>query len=502
MKYSVDEDLKNLTDIASQDSISLANSQEILNIIKRYFRGHNRNQSFMKIKSILSGRFGDILENFNFNDGTIFSTEYFLFCFTLTDPQVDFRTVNNGLYSQVAVPFKNWVEAKVPFYEELMNTIEEGNDYVFIVRQAHVTGYYAPGKSIYTYAEALLSRGNNVWVIALYGKDDEFLSLTQKYPKLRVSLLFEDTLEVRLNSVIEILKLAKPKVILTEIEFDLPSILAIMNKKIPMLYLSQGYYNLPFYDLIGYLDADHRRVNLGEKHKGRQELDFFDLPVWVSKDILAPKYDRSTVNVAKKELGLTQNDFVIGSFGQMGKFTKPFLNFLKKILSKELSVKVLLAGPGDNSFVLSQLQEFIAQNRALVLPAVNVNIVGHCLDIGLDTFPLYGGYSVLELMAKDIPVLSLKGDDFSRVEGDRLPETVMPTDTELLQLISDLIHEYDALSDLKSKTNNFMISHDKSELFIEALEKGVNIAQNKILHQQLKMQIDSMKIEIGNHKLI
>ena len=496
MTYSVKEDLKSLTDITSQSNISSANAQEIYDITERYFNVHDRDQSFLKIKAILSERFGEILEHFDFSNGVLFSTNYFLFCYTLTDPKVDFQTVNNDLYSRVAVPYKNWVEAKAPFYEGLINTIEEGNDYVFIVRRARVTGFYAPGKSIYTYAEALLSSGKNVWVIALYSTDDDFLSLSKQYPKLRVSVLFAGNLELRLNSVIEILKLAKPKVILTETEFDLPSVLAIMNKKIPMFYLSQGYYNLPWYDLIGYFD------NLGERHVGRQEIDFFDIPVWVSRDILAPKYDSSVVTAARKELGLTEEDFVIGSFAQMGKFKKQFLDFLKLILSKESSIKVFLAGPNDSSLVRSELQEFVAQNRAIILPAVDVNIAGHCLDIGLDSFPLHGGYSVLELMAKDIPVLSLKGGDLGPIESARLPETVMHTETELAQLISDLIHVPGALSDLKSKTNELMISNDKSELFIKVLEKSIDKAQSKILQKQLKMQIDSMKIQIEGNKLI
>ena len=501
MNYSVKEDLKSLTHITNKKIISLADSQEIYYIIKRYFSEHNRDQSFIKIKAIVSERFLEILENFNFNEGTGFSTEYFLFCFTLTDPQEDFQTVNNNMYSLLADPFKKWVEAKTSFFDGLIDTIKEGNDYVFIVRRIDVEGLYAPGKSTYTYAEALLSRGESVWIIALYGTDDKFLSLTKQYPKLKVSVLIGGNLDVRLISVIEILKLAKPKVILTETEFDLPSVLAIINKKIPMFYLSQGYYNLPWYDLIGYLNPEYRRINLGEKHVGRQEIDFFDLPVWVSRDILAPKCDSAAVTTVRTELGLTGEDFVIGSFAQMGKFTKPFLSFLKLILTKETRVKVILAGPNDNSLVQAELQEFIAQNRALILPTVDVNIVGHCLDIGLDSFPLHGGYSVLELMAKDIPVLSLKGGDIGFVERDRLPETVMSTETELANSISDLIHVPGALSDLKSKTDEFMISHEKSELFLKALEDAVDKAKGIIFHKQLKMELNRMKMQIEDNKL-
>ena len=41
-------------------------------------------------------------------------------------------------------------------------------------------------------------------------------------------------------------------------------------------------------------------------------------------------------------------------------------------------------------------------------------------------------------MAKDIPVLSLKGGDIGNVAGDRLPETIFSTETGLLQSQSQI----------------------------------------------------------------
>ena len=472
VNYSVMEDIKTLTNISKQSSISTENAQETAHIINRYFGEHKRDQAFRQIEGVISVRFKELLEQFDFNNGVIFSTSYYLFCYTLTDPTIGYQTVQNNIYSNVAVPFKKWVENKGALFTKLINDIKEGDDYLFICRRAVVSGNYAPGKSIYTYAEALLARGENVWIVALWEADKGFKKLKKKYPKLRLTVLFTAEIEVSLVSVIEILKLAEPKVILTETEFDLPGVLGIINKKIPMFYLAQGYYNLPWYDLIGV------NTNLSEIHQGRSENDFFHLPIWVSQDILAPEADHDAILRVKDELGLNAQDFVIGSFARMEKFTEPFLDFLSRILAQENTFKVILAGPNNNKSVIEKLKRFVEEKRAIILPSVDVNIVGHCLNIGLDTFPLHSGYAVLELMAKGIPVLSKKDKFLGSLVDDRLPETLKKTEDELQILISNLMKDPKLLNEYRIKTNQFIACHSKSDLFLELLDQNIEKIQN------------------------
>ena len=92
----------------------------------------------------------------------------FLFLYTLIDHEKCEKGVQNDIYTNIAVPFQSWVKNKGKNISNLISHIPSGEKYVFVCRRAIVNGLYAPGKSIYTYAEALLSRGENVWIISLY----------------------------------------------------------------------------------------------------------------------------------------------------------------------------------------------------------------------------------------------------------------------------------------------------------------------------------------------
>tara|TARA_Y100001968_G_C19439226_1_gene761592 strand:- start:596 stop:2020 length:1425 start_codon:yes stop_codon:yes gene_type:complete len=474
MDYSLESDIKTLLSISKQTPITAQDAQKVADILRRYLTLHERNQSFQSAVGMLSEKFGEFLIHFDFNNGTKFANNFYLFCYTLIPKGKDFIGVQNEIYKNVAVPFQRWVKNKVHNFENIVSNIPRGDDYVFICRRALVTGMYAPGKSVYTYAEALLSRGESVWIIALYNSDPQFINLKKQYKKLKLTVLVDTRLEVKLISVIEILKIIQPKVILTETEFDLPSILGICKFRIPTIYLSQTFYNLPWYDSIGVV------TNIDDMHEGRDRKDFFDIPVWVNRDILAPNIDFKLIEQAKAKLGINKFDFVLGAFARMEKFSEPFLDLVYSLLIKEKNIKVLLAGPNDQKKVLMKLKKFIDDGRVMILGQVDVNIFGHCIDIGIDTFPLHSAYSVLELMAKNIPVVSKKDEFLGSLIKDRLPQTLKYEENELKTLVCKLVNNPKFLIDIKKKTDDFMINHDKSKIFLKALDERIAILKNSI----------------------
>ena len=136
-----------------------------------------------------------------------------------------------------------------------------------------------------------------------------------------------------------------------------------------------------------------------------------------------------------------------------------------------------------------KLKQFSNEGRAIVLPFVDVNIVGHCIDLGIDTFPLHSGYSVLELMAKNIPVLAKKDKFLGSLISDRLPDALKATEDDLIALITDLANNPKLLDTFKLKTNEFMILHDKSEKFLKVLDDSIkrvqqNLRNDKFSHSE------------------
>ena len=302
-------------------------------------------------------------------------------------------------------------------------------------------------------------------------EDQQFMSLKKKYKNLKVSVLFNSRLDIQLVSLIEILKIIQPKVILTETEFEIISILGILGSKINTIYLSQTFYNLPWYDSIGLINE------MDSNHKGRSKKDFFDIPVWVNRDILAPKIESNIIKQVKEKLDIKKSDFVIGAFNRMEKYSEPFLNFLYRLLEKEERIKVLIAGPNNQRNVIEKLNRFIKNGRAIVLGTVDVNIVGHCIDLGVDTFPLHSGYSVLELMAKKIPVIAKNDQHLGSLSSDRLPETLKSKESDLESLVIRLVNDPILLESYKKKTDNFISLKDKSKIFLKALDERINILE-------------------------
>ena len=60
------------------------------------------------------------------------------------------------IYENVALPYRNWVANKWGAFAPVVKNVKRGDEYVFVCRHAVTTGAYAPGSSIYTFANALL----------------------------------------------------------------------------------------------------------------------------------------------------------------------------------------------------------------------------------------------------------------------------------------------------------------------------------------------------------
>ncbi|MEK9569795.1 MAG: hypothetical protein VW124_12370 [Paracoccaceae bacterium] len=461
----ISQALLKLTDCSKEPSLNLDHVSKISTILDQYFGDFGRSREFRGVEELLAPRIAEILQLLGPEQGLAFATKYFLFCYTLTQ---NYKQVQLAIYKDLALPFKTWAEVRWAFLKSAVQRVTPGDEYVFVCRHAVTVGGYAPGSSVYTFAKALLEGGKPVTVISLGGKSPEFEQLADKYVNFTLHQLEPISLLIRMISLIEILKILKPKVVLTEIEFDIVSIFSILNPNVPTIFLSPGYYNLPWFDKIGLTD------NLSVSPVGDREEDFFEIPTYVASEILNPVVDQRSIEKTKSQLSLTQNDFVIGSFARMEKFQTPFLAVLKCVLSRIPNSKVILAGPNDRNPVANELAHFIERKRAFVLPSSDVHVLGHCVDIGLDTFPTHSGFSVLELMAKGVPVVAKMDEEMDSLWRQRLPELMRESDNELCDLICEICTKKQYLEKLSAKTKNFMNNNENDSIFLGALDQAIH----------------------------
>ena len=465
MTNEIDIAVRYMHDCAKVPMITETHAKNVFKIIRQYLSEFQRSQKFRGLEIKLSPRFRELLSFFGKEEGVTFTSQFYLFCYTLTE---NYKEVQIPIHDNIATPFKVWVKNSWVSITSSVKNIPQGYDYVFICRHAVTQGAYAPGKSIFTFAKALLEADRAVTIVCLGKTSDEFVGLSKSFPKLRIFGLRNTSNIQGVTSLVELLHIIQPKTILTEIEFDIVSILSIIGPRFPVIYLSPGFYNLPWYDKIGLTDT------LTDDIIGNRVDDIFEIPTYVCNAILNPPVAIEKINSVKKALGFTTNDFVIGSFARMEKFQRPFLRVLENILNQCPNTKVVLAGSNDQSIVKRSLEKYIRLRRAFVFPNVDVHTLGHCIDLGVDTFPTHSGFSVLEMMAKGIPVVAKKEADNHTNWSQRIPDLMRETDDSLVELVKTLVVNPDKHSEFCNLTKSFLVSETYDETFIAALDNAVH----------------------------
>ncbi len=132
--------------------------------------------------------------------------------------------------------------------------------------------------------------------------------------------------------------------------------------------------------------------------------------------------------------------FTIGNYGRLVKITVEYLEILLQILKTHADTIILLGGTGDASLI----SKFIAENQLeqrlfVVNEFVDGNVWGEMLDIFLDSFPLLGGYSCLEMLAKSKPIVYIPSHEmpnFAEMRDDKLKATQAD---EYVALVSRLL---------------------------------------------------------------
>ena len=465
MKIDENMCVEELIRIARSEECNRENAQFVFHSINRYFGEFKRNQCFREADLALSPKFGRMLEHFGSEEGVAFASQYFLFAYTLME--TNYKQCQLRIEADVAQPYLHWVRDRWAAFKPAVKGIGVGEEMVFLCRHALTQGMYAPGKSTFTFIKALLENEERVTLIVLGEVGDEFKSLARSYANFTLARLERRPIKEKFSSLIALLGHVRPKALMTEIEFDIASVLAILEPQFPVVLLSAGYYNLPWYDKIGLTDT------LADSPVGQRQSDFFTIPTYVSHELLDPYIDPGRVKRVRSELGFADDDVIIGSFARMEKFSVSFGSVLKSVLDRRPQAKVLLAGPNDKTNITQAIRPYGDTSRAWVLGQTDVHILGRCVDIALDTFPLHSGFSMLELMAKNVPVVAMNDEGIDGYWKQRLPNLLCSSYDEMVELLCKLIDDQAFRGSCIQKTKSFMDSQQQDALFVSVLREAL-----------------------------
>ena len=388
-----------LQNIGQEGKVYPNDLRTVVDFLNYYFQ-NNRPQKYFEVKENLLYNFSSLLEMYaDPFEGINFTSNFFLFNYTQTS---DFTEVQIGIHNFVAVPYLIWLKRKLRQLNIKPLSFRKSDEIVYVVRHAMTSGLYAPGQSAYIQTKALLESGYHVSVLAIGNVDENFTSLSKVFDNFDIARIDPSLpLKNRFYLLRDFVEKRRPKLILTEIEFDVVSALDIAGCSSPIFFMSAGYYNLPWYSKLGLFEI------LKKNKVTQRDKDVFYFPMSVDIEILAQQRPASAIKEMKVSLGIENEDVVFGCFARKEKFSDSYLDFCIRVLEQVPYSKLLIAGPNDDNNIKVKLKNFINDGRAIVLGPSDVHVLGGVIDIGFETFPLASGSSIMELMAKSVPVLTV-----------------------------------------------------------------------------------------------
>ena len=106
-----------------------------------------------------------------------------------------------------------------------------------------------------------------------------------------------------------------------------------------------------------------------------------------------------------------------------------------------------------------------------MVPTSDVHALGHLVTLGIDTFPTHSGFSVLELMAKGVPVVAKRGVKNHINMRQRIPDLVCEDESSLVDLICQLVQIPDMLEKYRHSSKELVVSKSNDKRFLCALDR-------------------------------
>ena len=148
---------------------------------------------------------------------------------------------------------------------------------------------------------------------------------------------------------------------------------------------------------------------------------------------------------------------ILGTYGRLIKVTPDYLAIVESLLRRHPGITFAIGGSGDPAPVRRFIAERGLEKRIHLFDGyVDGHLWGHALDVFLDTFPLHGGASCREVIAKGGPVVSLHDEDMPNLsEDERIPTLVARSLAGYEAIVSRLVDDRAFLEAARQQTRQF-----------------------------------------------
>lgn len=212
----------------------------------------------------------------------------------------------------------------------------------------------------------------------------------------------------------------QPTVVISDMNNAVPTALFSRRLAPVQIFLQAGMPAWPTQNL----DAVFNSFGFDSKIAGwgRAKMLKFN-PPW---DLAALTSSVNKEEIAAELANLPQGLRLIGSYSRLAKVSEPYLKAVEQVLIHCLDAAFVIGGTGDKAAI----EDFIARSPVGARMHIEARFVpghvwGHFLDVLLDTWPVTGGKSCREMIAKGKPVVTLHSEEMPAIDLQRDGALVM-----------------------------------------------------------------------------
>lgn len=289
-----------------------------------------------------------------------------------------------------------------------------------------------------TVAPTLRSLGHQLDVYTWRFRDDAFredvTSAGAGWQELDASTPEATILAVEAQAVLD-----RPDIVVSDMNNAVPTALFARQLAPTQIFLQAGMPAWPVRPLDGVFNSfgfDSKKAGWGNAAMLR-----FDSP-W-DADALNPPV--AEADIAAERALLPPDTRLVGSYGRFSKVSLAYLQAVEQILLSCPDVTLVLGGTGDASHVKSFIASSPAGARMWVTERyVQSHIWGHILELLLDTWPVTGGFSAREMLAKSKPVVTHHSAEMPAIHRQRDPALVAESWESFTEIAVTLLQDREA----------------------------------------------------------
>jgi hypothetical protein len=268
-------------------------------------------------------------------------------------------------------------------------------------------------------APALRAAGHELHVYGWRFSNDEFRNFIRREGGV-FHELGRETPEQTIFAVEAQAARDKPAVVISDMNNAVPTALFSRRLAPVQIFLQAGMPAWPTQNL----DAVFNSFGFDSEIAGWGKAEMLEFnPPW---DLPALDPSVNKEDIAAERANLPQGLRLIGSYGRLAKVTEPYLKAAEQVLIRCEDAAFIIGGTGDKTAI----EDFIARSPVGARMQIEARFVpghvwGHFLDVLLDTWPVTGGESCREMVAKGKPVVTLHSEEMPAIDLQRDGALVM-----------------------------------------------------------------------------